>query len=237
MLPTRTSLSKAVRNLAGIAAIATLAACAPRGPVQVSSDSIDVDPFQTVPVALLVPTGSGDPGREELGRSLINAAQLAAGDLQNAEIDLRVYPTGGTTEGGASAASQAVNDGAKIIVGPLFSTATTGAESVARGAGVKILSMSNNTEVASPNVYLLGNTFENTADSLVSYGMSQASRITASSIRTASRARPRAMPPPRRSSAGARRSSLRNPTGSRSIRSAPRLCPSPAISARAGPMP
>lgn len=176
MLHIGKSVRKAVRTLAACAFAGALAACSYTGPAQVSSDGVDVDPNQPVQVALLVPTGSGDPGKEEIGRSLINAAQLAQRDLQNAEIDLRIYPTQGTTNGGAAAASQAVNEGAKIIVGPLFSTATAGAEPVARAAGIKMLSMSNNPEVASSSTYILGNTFNSAADSLVGFGMSQGLR-------------------------------------------------------------
>ena len=36
-----------------------------------------------------------------------------------------------------------------------------------------MLSFSNNASVAGPNVYILGTTFENTADRLVAYGLSR----------------------------------------------------------------
>jgi hypothetical protein len=156
--------------------MAALAACAPVAGPQAGAGGVAVDASQPVRVALLVPTGSGDPGREQVGRSLINAAQLAQADLQNATIDLAIYPTSGTSQGGAAAASQAAAEGAQIILGPLFSTATAGAEGPAGAAGIEILSMSNNPEVASPNVFILGNTFQNTAGSLVAYGLSQGLR-------------------------------------------------------------
>jgi ABC-type branched-subunit amino acid transport system substrate-binding protein len=173
MLQLRKSFRKLLNGFQACVLAGAVAACANMGPAQVSSSSVDVDPFQPVPVALLVPTGSGDPGREEIGRSLINAAQLAQRDLQNAEIDLRIYPTAGTTDGGAAAANQAVSEGAKVIVGPLFSTATAGAEPVARAAGIKMFSMSNNPEVASSTTYILGSTFDSAADTLVSHALSQ----------------------------------------------------------------
>jgi hypothetical protein len=174
MLSTGFSMGTAIRAAALSLGLGALAACGTTGPQ--ADSGVAIDPGEPVRVALLVPTGSGDPGREMIGRSLINAAQLAQADLQNAQIDLAIYPTSGTTAGGSAAASQAVAEGASIILGPLFSTATAGAEPVAASAGIKILSMSNNTEVASPNVYILGNTFQNTADSLISYGMSQGLR-------------------------------------------------------------
>ena len=106
--------------------MAVLAACA--GPTGgAGNDGVAVDVNAPVRVALLVPYGSGDPGREQIARSLENAARLAQSDLRNATIDLAVYPTAGTSAGGQAAAQQAVAEGAKILVGPLFSTETAGA--------------------------------------------------------------------------------------------------------------
>jgi ABC-type branched-subunit amino acid transport system substrate-binding protein len=156
------------------AGMAVLAACAPTGAP--TMDGLAVDPNQPVRVALLAPLGSGDPGREQLGRSIVNAARLAQADLRNATIDLQVYSSRGSTEGGAAAASQAVAEGAQIIIGPLFSTETAGAQPVAAGAGLTVISLSNNPEVAGGNVYLIGNTFNNTADRLVAYGRARGLR-------------------------------------------------------------
>ena len=177
MLSTRFSLARLAAPAALVAGLLLLAACSagPSGS-RVTDSGLAIDPNQPVRVALLVPLGSGDPGRDQLGRSLVNAAQLAQADLQNATIELSVYHTGGTTDGGAAAASQAVANGAQIIVGPLFSTATAGAQPVAAAAGLTVISLSNNPEVAGQNVYILGNTFDNSADRLVAYGLSRGLR-------------------------------------------------------------
>lgn len=169
MLSTRFSVSKLARAAIVAVAAALAAGCATQ-PRVASDDGIAVDVNQPVKVALLLPYGTGDQGREQIARSLENAARMAQGDLRNATIDLVVYPTAGTTSGGAAAASQAVAEGAKIIVGPLFSTETAGAESPAAGGGLTVLSFSNNPSVAGSNVYILGTTFQNTADRLISYG-------------------------------------------------------------------
>lgn len=173
MLSTRFSVRRCLLRVAAVAAAgALLAACAAQP--RVAADSgIAVDVNQPVRVALLLPYGTGDQGREQIAHSLENAARLAQGDLRNAVIDLVVYPTAGTTSGGAAAASQAVAEGAKIIVGPLFSTETAGAEGPAAAAGLTVLSLSNNPSVAGSNVYILGTTFQNTADRLIAYGQAQ----------------------------------------------------------------
>jgi outer membrane PBP1 activator LpoA protein len=174
MLSTR--FSAAIRRpldaAALLLAMAVLGACAMPG-ARVAGDGIAVDASQPVRVALLLPYGSGDPGREQIARSLENAARLAQADLRNATLDLVIYPTAGTTQGGSAAASQAVAEGAKIIVGPLFSTETAGAQPPAASGGLTVLSFSNNPSVAGGNVYILGTTFENTADRLVAYGQSR----------------------------------------------------------------
>jgi hypothetical protein len=176
MLSTRFSVRASViprlQAFALMLGMLAVAACQTPGG-QSSNDGIAVDASQPVKVALLLPYGTGDPGREQIARSLENAARLAQADLQNATLDLTIYPTAGTTQGGAAAAAQAVSEGAKIIVGPLFSTETAGAQGSAASGGLAVLSFSNNASVAGGNVYILGTTFENTADRLVSYGRSR----------------------------------------------------------------
>lgn len=125
-----------------------------------------------VPVALLVPTSSPDNG-PVLAQSLENAARLAMGDLQGAEIDLRVYDTGGQPAQAAIVAARAVQDGAKIIIGPVFAEEAVSAGGAARGFGVNVLAFSNNPSIAGGNVFVMGSTFDNTANRLVRYAVSQ----------------------------------------------------------------
>lgn len=126
-----------------------------------------------IPVALLVPYGSGGAGEETLARSLENAARLAAADLSGVTIDLRVYPTAGNAQRAAAAATQAVNEGAKIILGPVFGEEANAAGLAAASRNINVLAFSNNTAIAGGNVFVLGNTFENTASRLISYGVTQ----------------------------------------------------------------
>lgn len=90
-------------------------------------------------------------------------------DLQGVQLDLRVYDTAANPALAAQQARLAVNSGAKIILGPLYSTTTEAvAQEVARD-GVNVLSFSNNTTIAGGNVFVLGHTFENTAERLIAY--------------------------------------------------------------------
>ncbi len=162
------ALRKPFTRLALLSLGLVLASCASTGP---GGPSINTS--RPVPVALLVPGGSANPGDEVLARSLENAARLAMADLDGVTIDLRVYNTAGQAGQAAEAARQAVNDGARIILGPVFAEAANAAGVAVAARGINVLAFSNNTAIAGNNVFVLGPTFQNTANRLVSYAVSQ----------------------------------------------------------------
>lgn len=127
-----------------------------------------IDASAPVPVALLVPRG-GSASDNLLAENLENAARLAMRDLDGVKIDLRVYDTAGQSGIAASAAAQAVSEGAKIIIGPVYGEAANAAGVAVASQGVNVLSFSNNPTIAGGNVFILGPTFENTANRLVGY--------------------------------------------------------------------
>ena len=124
-------------------------------------------------VAILVPRGSEEPEIDKLGASLENGARLAIPDIGGADIDLRVYPTRASDEGATEAAAQAIDEGADIILGPLFSRTTSAAAQVAAEKNINVLSFSNDTEIAGGNVFVLGLTYENAAAALLAYAKLQ----------------------------------------------------------------
>jgi len=133
-----------------------------------------IDPGKPIEVALLVPGGSAQETDNQLARNFENAARLAIADLQGATIDLRVYNTaGGNPQQAAIAATQAVNEGAKIIIGPLYGEAANAAGVAIAGRDVNVLAFSNNRAFAGGNVFILGSTFDNTAERLVQFGIRQ----------------------------------------------------------------
>lgn len=102
-------------------------------------------------VAVLVPL-TGEDGT--VGQALANAAQLALADTGNSSIRLTVYNT--TAAGAAAAASQAISDGNRLILGPLLSDQVRAVAPVARNARVPVISFSNDATVAGDGVYILG---------------------------------------------------------------------------------
>ncbi len=137
------------------------------------SDGPSIDTRVPVPVAMLLPKGSQDPNDAILAESLENAARLAISDLQGVSIDLRIYDTAANADIAAQQAQLAVDSGAKIILGPLYSASATAVGEAVADDGVNVLSFSNNTTIAGGNVFVLGHTFENTAERLTRYAVRQ----------------------------------------------------------------
>ncbi|MFK7869306.1 MAG: penicillin-binding protein activator [Roseobacter sp.] len=162
---------KTLRRTALALSALLLAACEPipgglsSGPSGGSSDPI--------PVALLVPSGSGNMTDELLARSLENAARLAMRDLNGVTIDLRVYQTAANADLAAANAAKAVDEGAKIILGPVYATTANAVGRAVAGDGVNVLAFSNNAQIAGGNVFVLGQTFQDTANRVTQYAASQ----------------------------------------------------------------
>ncbi|WP_295314557.1 penicillin-binding protein activator [Roseobacter sp.] len=165
---TRKLLTRTLMALSGLA----LAACNTVTGTGFNTGA-PINTSDPVPVALLVPAGSGNTTNDILARNLENAARLAMRDLTGATIDLRVYSTAGQPATAAASARQAVDEGAKIILGPVFASSAAAVSVEVARDNVNVLSFSNNAAIAGGNLFVLGPTFQNTADRMVSYAMSQ----------------------------------------------------------------
>lgn len=167
LIRARKSLGSALLGLATLA----LAACQPvAGP---TTGGPRIDTSSPVPVALLVPSGSGQASDELLARSLQNAARLAISDLGAVQIDLRVYNTSGQPGQAQAMATKAIDEGAQIILGPVFAQEANAAGVAAASRGINVLAFSNNPDIAGGNVFILGPTFDNTAVRLASFAVRQ----------------------------------------------------------------
>lgn len=160
-----TRTRKALAGSFALLSLGLLTACQLPGP-QIGQS---INPDKPIAVALLVPGGSGSANDASLAKSLENAARMAMAELSGVQIDLRVYNTAGRANQAAAVATQAVNDGAKIILGPVFAQNANAAGLAVASRNVNVLSFSNNPDIAGGNVFVLGNTFQNTANRLVRY--------------------------------------------------------------------
>jgi len=168
MLSVLSRACKSLGQFVSVASVILVAACVPSvGPTVGGSGSGKVQ------VALLVPGGSGQASDELLARSLQNATRLAIADLGGTQVDLRVYNTAGQPAQAAAMALKAVEEGAQIILGPVFAQEANAAGVAVAGQGINVLAFSNNPDIAGNNVFVLGPTFDNTATRLASYAVRQ----------------------------------------------------------------
>ncbi len=159
---------KSLGQLVLVLSALVLSACVPStGPV----GGPPGDDGGSVQVALLIPSGSGQSQDELFGQNLENAARLAMADLSGVTIDLRVYRTGGNPAQASALAAQAVSEGAKVILGPFYSEEANAAAAAVASSGVNVLAFSNNAGIAGGNLFVLGQTFDNTARRLASYAV------------------------------------------------------------------
>ena len=106
----------------------------------------------TVKVALVLPlTGQGST----VGAAMRNAAQLAFEEAQRPDLTILVEDDHGTPDGARDATREALQQGAEIVLGPLFAGSVQSAAAVAKAAGKPVIGFSTDVTVAAPGVYLL----------------------------------------------------------------------------------
>jgi branched-chain amino acid transport system substrate-binding protein len=108
-----------------------------------------------VRVGVLLPFSNGSAATRSLAKALFNAAQLAMFDSRNPDILLMPEDEGSSPREAAAAARTLLNEGAEIIVGPVFAQSVMAVAPVARDRGVPIVSFSTDRAVAGEGVYLL----------------------------------------------------------------------------------
>ncbi|MGE4432082.1 MAG: penicillin-binding protein activator [Sphingobium sp.] len=118
-------------------------------------------------IALLVPTTGPNAG---VGQSIANATTLALLDTSAKNIRITTYDTG---KGAGAAASQAIADGNRLILGPLTSDEVKATAPAARKANVPIISFSNDASVAGNGVYILGYSPAQSVERIVGYARSR----------------------------------------------------------------
>ena len=107
-------------------------------------------------VGLLLPFESDNETVNEVATDLFNAAQLAVFDVNRPEITLIVKPTNGTKKGAVRAARAAINEGAQIIIGPVFADSVRAVTPIAKSANIPLIAFSNDRSVAHQGVWLIG---------------------------------------------------------------------------------
>ena len=158
------------RQLLLLATVALLAGCKviPKGP----RDAVPpvAGPDEALPkdqqrqrIALLVPlTGP----QAAWGQSIANATTMALLDTNAKTIRITTYDTAG---GPAAAASRAMQEGNKLILGPLQGDEIPAVAAVARAAKVPLIAYSSEADMAARDVFMLGTNSANAIERVVDY--------------------------------------------------------------------
>jgi hypothetical protein len=134
-----------------------------------------------VRVGLILPlSAAGNVGLA--AQSMKNAAELALTEFKDPNIQLLLKDSGGSASGAQAAAQQAVNEGAELILGPLFAQSVAAAGQVARTRGIPVIAFSSDTSVAARGVYLLSFLPESDVDRIIDYAASHGKRSIAALI-------------------------------------------------------
>jgi len=144
-------------------------------PGVMASESIPNRGAEDFKVGLILPlSANGNAG--VAGQAMRNAAEMALAELGDSNIQLLPKDDGGTGQGAQLAAQQAVDEGAQIVLGPLFAHSVTSAKAIARDRGVPMIAFSTDSNVAAGGAYLLSFLPESDVDRVVAYAISQGKR-------------------------------------------------------------
>ena len=128
-----------------------------------------------VKVGLILPlSASGNAG--VAAQSMKNAAEMALAEFQNPNIQLLIKDDAGSPQGAQQGAQQATDEGAEIILGPLFAGSVPATAQVARTRNISVIAFSTDSSVAGRGVYLLSFLPESDASRIVEYSASVGKR-------------------------------------------------------------
>ncbi|WP_244568020.1 penicillin-binding protein activator [Bradyrhizobium erythrophlei] len=121
-----------------------------------------------VKVGLILPlSAAGNAGVAAL--SMKNAAEMALAEFQNPNIQLLIKDDAGSAQGASQGTQQALDEGAEIILGPLFASSVPAAAQLTRAKGVNVIAFSTDSSVAGRGVFLLSFLPESDVNRIVEY--------------------------------------------------------------------
>src|SRR6266702_847937 len=121
-----------------------------------------------VKVGLILPlSASGNAG--VAAQPMRNAAEMALAEFQNPNIQLLIKDDGGNAQGAQQGTQQALDEGAEMILGPLFASSVPATAQLTRAKGVSVIAFSTDSSVAGRGVYLLSFLPESDVNRIVDY--------------------------------------------------------------------
>jgi branched-chain amino acid transport system substrate-binding protein len=128
-----------------------------------------------IKVGLILPLSA--PGNAGVAaQSMKNAAEMALDEFKNPNIQLLVKDDAGAPQTAQAGAQQAIDEGAEMIIGPLFAQAVSAVGQVARSRGIPVIAFSTDASVAARGIYLLSFLPESDIRRIVEYSVSRGKR-------------------------------------------------------------
>jgi ABC-type branched-subunit amino acid transport system substrate-binding protein len=124
-----------------------------------------------VKVGLILPlSAAGNAG--VAAQSMKNAAEMALAEFQNPNIQLLIKDDGGSPQGAQQGTQQALDEGAEIILGPLFALSVPATAQSTRARGISVIAFSTDSSVAGRGVFLLSFLPESDVNRIIEYAAS-----------------------------------------------------------------
>lgn len=105
-------------------------------------------------VALLLPL-SASGKMANVASAMKRAAEMALLEAGKSSITLITKDTGGNAQTAAAQAQAAIDEGAEIILGPLFGSEVAAVAPIAKARNIPVIAFSSVSAVAQPGVYLM----------------------------------------------------------------------------------
>ncbi|MGB8601828.1 MAG: penicillin-binding protein activator [Rhizomicrobium sp.] len=176
----------------GALAIALLSGCSttatvpsgyeddPPAPHQLSADQPGFLRLPNLPagqtplrVGVILPFSDMSPATRTLAAGMMKAAQLALFDAGQKNI---VLMSADESAGSAKAAEKLLDQGAEVMIGPLFATSVKAVAPLTRDRGVPLISFSTDRSVAGKGVYLLSYQPQTEVERVVTYAAAKGKR-------------------------------------------------------------
>src|SRR6201991_992503 len=176
--PARAASPPFAVGLATLASLVLLAGCSGMGDLGAGPSTSAPPPASPtigtgkVKVGLILPL-SATGNAAIAAQSMRNAAEMALAEFNNPDLQLLVKDDAGTAQGAQQVAQQVLDEGAEIILGPLFGLSVGPVGRVARARNIPVIAFSTDANVAARGVYLLSFLPESDVDRIIGYAVGQ----------------------------------------------------------------
>lgn len=149
------------------------------GYLRLSNTAADRAPVR---IGLILPFKDRSANTRTLAHAMMRAAELAVFDAGNPDLVLMTADEAEPGMDAAKAARKLLDQGAEVLIGPIFAASVSAAAPEARDRGVPMIAFSTDRAVAGKGVYLLSFQSQNEVERVVDYAVAHGHRKIAALI-------------------------------------------------------